>query len=116
MAKTLHREVSKTSSHERTRSATSLAISPDGTAGLSQQDLTPWGGSDGGGLGRLLFLEAADEVGHVCDLLLEVLLVLLEPPQPLLAVQATPVETGPASSTAVVTATSVHVHLLPVVS
>jgi hypothetical protein len=40
-AKTPQPGVSKTSSHERTQSRTSLAIGPDGTRPLSQQDLTP---------------------------------------------------------------------------
>ena len=40
-AKTPRTGVSKTRSHERARSRTSLAIAPDGTLSLSQQDLTP---------------------------------------------------------------------------
>ena len=40
-AKTPPAGVSKTSSHERARSGTSLAIGPDGTLSLSQQDLSP---------------------------------------------------------------------------
>jgi hypothetical protein len=61
------------------------------------------------GLLRLL-LEAADEVGHVGHLLLEVALVLLEVTEPLLAIRdAPPAEAGAASVT--ISTAAVHVHL-----
>ncbi len=58
--------------------------------------------SDSGGFG-LLLLEAADQVGYVGDLLLEILLILLEPLQPLLTVADAPPDAGPAPRMSMVT-------------
>src|SRR5436190_2697409 len=65
--------------------------------------------SDARGL-RLAFLEAADQVGHVGGLLLEIALVFLEPPKQRLRVWEA---SAPAAAAVPVMSPSVHVfHLL----